>query len=245
MKRRKIATDRTDLPINRTEWLLTAYRGLLCLYPPVYRTRFAEEMAAVFAEALEEAAAKGEGAIGRLVLRELVDLPRALWHEYGQEAEAWFARRLREEDPMRSDLPGVVPVGYGSLPHLFFVVTGRNPRLRRLFDVAVALFGLFLVSPLLLCLPILITLDSSGPIFYRQQRLGRDGQIYVLYKFRSMVVVSPHGIISPPTTAQGVNPRITRIGRLIRRWHLDEMPQVFNVLKGEMSIFGPRPPMPG
>lgn len=245
MIRRKSATDYTDPQPGPTDWLLTAYQGVLCLYPRLYRARFAEEMAAVFAEALEEAAANGWLAVGQLILRELCDLPSVLWHEYRQVAQMWVAQRLQEDTPMRSDLPGVVPVGYGSLPHLLFVITGRHPRLRRAVDITLALLGLLLVSPLLLLLPILIKLDTDGPVFYRQQRLGRDGQPYVMYKFRSMLSAPVHQSAVASSPHIPMSPRITRIGYLTRRWHLDELPQVFNVLKGDMSIFGPRPPMTG
>lgn len=227
------------------EWLLAIYALLLRLYPRTYQTAFAAEMQAVFTEAITTAAAGGWRAQLALCWRELRDLPRLLMHEHWQAAQQWFALRLHEGDPMPSDLPGVVPVGYGSLPHIFFVVTGRNPRLRRGFDIAVAGFGLLLVSPLLLLLPILIKLDTNGPIFYRQQRLGRGGQPYVMYKFRSMspsLAGQSRATTAPQSTT---NLRITRIGHLTRRWHLDEIPQVFNVLKGDMSIFGPRPPVSG
>ncbi|MCB0105920.1 MAG: sugar transferase [Caldilineaceae bacterium] len=231
-------TTRKPEPITLPQaWLLTVYAYLLRLYPNAYKTAFSAEMQTVFAEALIAAAAAGWRAQLVLCWRELRDLPRLLLHEHWHAAQQSFALRLHEEDPMRSDLPGVVPVGYGSLPHIFFVVTGRNPRLRRVFDIAGALVGLLLVSPLLLLLPILIKLDTSGPVFYRQQRLGKDGQPYVMYKFRSMLPASVHQTATAPP--------ITRIGLLTRRWHLDEIPQVFNVLKGDMSIFGPRPPMPG
>jgi hypothetical protein len=189
----------------------------------------------VFADALVAADKQGRSAVLQFCWRELRDLPRLLITEHWHATHHWFALRLAKDDPMRSDLPGVVPVGNGSLLHALFVITGRSPRLRRGCDIAIALVGLLLVSPFLLLLPILIKIDSAGPIFYRQQRLGRAGQCYTMYKFRSMVAAS---------SASPIERRITRIGLLIRQWHLDEMPQVFNVIKGDMSIFGPRPPLP-
>ena len=239
------ATHQTQSALIWREWLLAIYTHLLRLYPRAYQTAFAAEMQAVFTEAFTAAAAEGWRAQLALGWRELRDLPRLLMHEHGQAAQRRFALRLYEEDPMRSDLPGVVPVGYGSLPHLLFMVTGRNPWLRRGFDITVALIGLLLVSPLLLLLPILIKLDTHGPVFYRQQRLGSDGQPYVMYKFRSMhlsLTFQPESATSQRSVSDA---RITRVGHLTRRWHLDEIPQVFNVLKGDMSIFGPRPPMLG
>ncbi len=225
-------------------WLFTVYAYLLRLYPNAYKTAFSAEMQAVFAEALTAATAAGWRAQLTLCWRELRDLPRLLLQEHWHAAQQSFALRLHEEDPMRSDLPGMLPVGYGSLPHIVFVVTGRSPRLRRAFDIAVASMGLLLVSPLLLLLPILIKLDTHGPIFYRQQRLGRDGRPYVMYKFRSMLPAVAHQLGVATASQSATAPQITRIGYLTRQWHLDEIPQIFNVLKGDMSIFGPRPPMP-
>lgn len=243
MKRAHTTHEPTPVTLPRA-WLLILYAYLLRLYPSAHQTAFAAEMQAVFTEALTEATTEGWRAQLALCWRELQDLPQLLMAEHWRAAQRWFALRLHEEDPMRSDLPGVVPVGYGSLPHIFFVIAGRNPRLRRTFDIAVASMGLLLVAPLLLLLPILIKLDTHGPVFYRQQRLGRNGQPYVMYKFRSMVPSIPCHSEATTAPQSATAPQITRIGQLTRRWHLDEIPQVFNVLKGDMSIFGPRPPMP-
>ncbi|MCB0060839.1 MAG: sugar transferase [Caldilineaceae bacterium] len=243
MKQTRTTPQTAPVTLPRS-WLLTLYVLLLRLYPSAHQATFATEMQAVFTEALTEATADSWRAQLVLCGRELRDLPRLLLHEHWHATRQSFALRLHEEDPMRSDLPGVVPVGYGSLPHLFFVVTGRNPRLRRAFDIVLALVGVLLVSPLLLLLPILIKLDTYGPVFYRQQRLGKNGQPYVMYKFRSMLPASVHQTSAATASQSATAPPITRIGHLTRRWHLDEIPQVFNVLKGDMSIFGPRPPLP-
>jgi len=108
---------------------------------------------------------------------------------------------------------------------------------KRSFDLLAALFGLLLLLPLLLPLALLIRLDSSGPIFFRQQRLGRDGVPFNILKFRSMTVAGSDGA----QVTAGSNARITRVGRLLRRSRIDELPQLWNVLKGEMSLVGPRP----
>jgi len=88
---------------------------------------------------------------------------------------------------------------------------------------------------------ILIKLDSPGPVLFRHHRIGRDGKCFTLWKFRSMRTDAPKYGISPHSTADG---RLTRIGRLIRRLSIDELPQLINVLRGEMSLVGPRPEMP-
>lgn len=109
----------------------------------------------------------------------------------------------------------------------------------RLIDFIASLFGLIFLLPVFLLIAIWIKLDDSkGPVFFRQKRVGKDGIDFGLYKFRSMYVDSDrHGQI----TVGGHDPRITRSGYYIRRYKLDELPQLINVLKGEMSMVGPRP----
>ena len=87
-----------------------------------------------------------------------------------------------------------------------------------------------------------ITLDSPGPIFYRQERVGKAGRIFQIAKLRTMIPDAER--LSGPTWAQEDDPRITRVGRVLRRWSIDELPQLFNVLCGQMSLVGPRPPLP-
>lgn len=108
-------------------------------------------------------------------------------------------------------------------------------------DFLASLAGLVLLSPFFLLVAILIRLDSPGPVFYRAWRVGKDGRLFRLYKFRSMVADADR--LGPAITASGDN-RITRLGRFLRRYKLDELPQLINVLKGEMSIVGPRPEDP-
>lgn len=109
----------------------------------------------------------------------------------------------------------------------------------RLIDFMASLFGLIFFCPVFLLIAIWIKLDDRrGPVFFRQQRVGKDGIPFGLYKFRSMYVDSDrHGLI----TVGGRDPRITRSGYYIRKYKLDELPQLINVLKGEMSMVGPRP----
>jgi lipopolysaccharide/colanic/teichoic acid biosynthesis glycosyltransferase len=112
---------------------------------------------------------------------------------------------------------------------------------KRLFDVLVSAAALLLLSPLFLGVAIAIKLSSPGPIFYRAVRVGRHGVPFKLYKFRSMVV-NADKIGAGITTAH--DPRITPVGRFLRRTKLDELPQLINVLRGEMSLVGPRPEDP-
>ena len=107
-----------------------------------------------------------------------------------------------------------------------------------MFDIVVAFLGLLLLSPLLFAVALLIKLDSSGPIFFRQERMGMGFRPFYIYKFRTMVQDAP--LKGGPLTF-GEDPRITRLGRFLRKTKIDELPQLINVLKGEMSFVGPRP----
>ena len=113
--------------------------------------------------------------------------------------------------------------------------------MKRAFDITMAALGLVLLLPLLVLIVVLIKFDSGGPIFFRQERIGRKLQPFRIYKFRTMVPDSPRtgGLITV-----GEDPRITRVGRWLRKTKLDELPQLLNVLKGEMSLVGPRPEVP-
>lgn len=112
--------------------------------------------------------------------------------------------------------------------------------MKRAFDITAAFFGLLLLSPFFLLLMILIPLDGTGGPFYRQIRVGKDGKEFLLVKFRTMVRRADR---SGKLTV-GADPRVTRIGAFLRRYKLDEFPQLINVLKGDMSIVGPRPEVP-
>ena len=110
--------------------------------------------------------------------------------------------------------------------------------MKRVFDLIVSSLGLLILSPLLLVLAIWVKCDSPGPIFYRQLRVGRGNQDFWLFKFRSMQVEADKtGLI----TSGGHDPRVTRSGYYIRKYKLDELPQLINVFRGDMSLVGPRP----
>lgn len=112
---------------------------------------------------------------------------------------------------------------------------------KRFLDVTASFLGLVLLSPLLLAVSILIKIDSRGPVIFRQKRIGRNGKVFEIYKFRSMCVGAEKtgsGIYSGKGDA-----RVTRIGKILRATSIDELPQLLNILKGEMSFVGPRPPL--
>ena len=110
--------------------------------------------------------------------------------------------------------------------------------MKRIFDILVSGIGLLCLSPLLLIVAIWIKLDSPGPIFYRQVRVGRYNKDFRIFKFRSMRIGSDKGSL---VTIGGRDPRITRSGYFIRKFKIDELPQLINVLVGDMSLVGPRP----
>ncbi len=117
----------------------------------------------------------------------------------------------------------------------------RRP-IKRAIDIVGSIVALILLSPLMLLIALVIKIESPGPVIYGQERVGRKGRIFTIYKFRSMVTDAEK---DGPKWSQGVkDQRITRIGHFLRKTHLDELPQFWNVLKGEMSIVGPRPERP-
>lgn len=110
--------------------------------------------------------------------------------------------------------------------------------MKRLFDIFFSALGIIICIPFFIIAAILIKLDSSGPVLFTQERIGKDFKPFKIYKFRTMKKFGEQD--GPKITIKGDN-RITRIGRLLRKYKIDELPQLFNVLKGDMSIVGPRP----
>lgn len=113
---------------------------------------------------------------------------------------------------------------------------------KRAVDIALSAITLMALTPLFILIAISIKLDSAGPVFFRAARVGRRYKLFMPYKFRTMVVDAQK--ISKVVSTPNDDPRITRVGRILRRFNLDELPQFINVLKGEMSIVGPRPEVP-
>ena len=138
------------------------------------------------------------------------------------------------------------------------VSTGVNPMpvhyalAKRLLDVSLSLAAVLFGAPLFLLAALLVKLSSPGPVIYKQKRVGLCGRHFTFYKFRSMFVDADRRLeelrelneASGPVFKMAHDPRVTRLGRFIRRFSLDELPQFFNVLKGDMSLVGPRPPLP-
>jgi len=141
-------------------------------------------------------------------------------------------------------LPGIALMGMRS-----YGLERSSRAVKRAFDLLASTVAVFVLSPLLLAIAIAIRIDSPGPVFFRQPRVGRGGKVFHLYKFRSMVHDADerkHEFAHLNEGAPGFfkitdDPRITRVGRYIRRFSLDELPQIFNVVRGEMSLVGPRP----
>jgi sugar transferase (PEP-CTERM system associated) len=152
---------------------------------------------------------------------------------------------IEEADSFYERLTGKVSTG--TLRPSWLIFSGRSRRMlpyskiRRLLDVALSVLGLLLSLPLMVLAVIAIKLDSRGPILYRQKRVGQRNQIFTIMKFRSMRVdAEPDG----PVWAGEDDPRITRVGRIIRKLRIDELPQFVNIIRGEMTFVGPRPERP-
>lgn len=127
---------------------------------------------------------------------------------------------------------------------------------KRLFDILVSAFSLVILSPLFLIIFLLIKIDSKGSVFYKHKRIGKNGEYIYLYKFRSMYIDSKErleGLLKNPKIKKEWeenfklenDPRITRVGNILRKTSLDELPQLLNILKGDMSLVGPRPVIDG
>jgi len=126
-------------------------------------------------------------------------------------------------------------------------------RLKRVLDFVLASIAIVLLSPFLIITAFAIVLENPGPIIYSQTRVGKDGKLFHFYKFRSMIVGADKmkdELLQDNESGDGVifkmksDPRITKVGKFIRKYSIDELPQLINVLKGEMSMVGPRPPIP-
>jgi lipopolysaccharide/colanic/teichoic acid biosynthesis glycosyltransferase len=110
--------------------------------------------------------------------------------------------------------------------------------MKRLFDIVFSFIGILLLQPLFVVVAIMIKVDSTGPVFFRQGRVGKNFRRFMIYKFRTMVVDAERKGLR---ITSGGDSRVTRVGRMLRKFKIDELPQLFNVLKGDMSLVGPRP----
>jgi exopolysaccharide biosynthesis polyprenyl glycosylphosphotransferase len=135
------------------------------------------------------------------------------------------------------DVDGTPVINLSQMP-----LQGWNSMMKRGMDLAIALASLIVLLPILPLIALAIWVEDHGPIFYRQERMGLDGRSFMILKFRSMRVNAE--ATSGPVWAIKDDPRRTRVGQLLRAWSLDELPQIWNVLTGDMSIIGPRPERP-
>jgi sugar transferase (PEP-CTERM system associated) len=213
----------------------------------------------------ERAAEVGKSIVNPSVIGTLADLPRVVREEQVSRvvvALEDFRGRLPVADLLRCRLAGVkveeittflerltgkIPVRDLRPSWLVFSEGFNRPRLfpntKRSVEFVLALVGLILASPVLGLLILLVKLDSRGPVLYGQERVGERGRPFLLYKLRTMRVDAEAGT-GPVWSQRDADPRVTRVGRLLRKLRLDEIPQLFNILRGEMSFVGPRPERP-
>ena len=112
---------------------------------------------------------------------------------------------------------------------------------KRLLDIIIVIICMFLTLPFWLLIGVIIKIDSPGPVLFKQKRIGQNGKSFLIFKFRSMFLDTPEYAHCPTTDT---DPRITKVGRWLRKTSIDELPQLINIIKGEMSMVGPRPEMP-
>ncbi len=129
-------------------------------------------------------------------------------------------------------------LGVGLMAVHNHILSGWQQNIKRLVDVVLSLVALIVLSPLLLFVAIRTALANKGPVIFKQERVGYKGRPFIMYKFRSMV---PDAEKDGPQLSSDHDPRITRWGKIMRKWRLDELPQLWNIIRGEMSLVGPRP----
>jgi exopolysaccharide biosynthesis polyprenyl glycosylphosphotransferase len=222
-----IAGDRTELSL-----------GVPILGLPSDARRAAAEVAA------DTVAVTSSGVLGRAGLRRLA------WQLEGSDTGLLLTPELTDVAGPRVNIR---PVGDLSLLQVSEPkFSGASRFIKAAFDRFLASLALLVLSPVLLVVAALIKLDSRGSVLFRQTRSGHDGTPFPLYKFRSMVVTAEELLIDLTEQNEGSgilfkirrDPRVTRVGRVLRRLSLDELPQLWNVVKGDMSLVGPRPPLP-
>lgn len=172
------------------------------------------------------------------------------WRLENSKTELILTSRLTDVAGPRIHMRPVdgLPMLHVDLPQY----AGLNHTVKRGIDLALAGFAVLLLSPVLAGVALAVRLDSRGPVLFRQQRIGVEGRPFTMFKFRSMVVDAEARLATLAKDNEGAgllfkmkdDPRITRVGAFIRRYSLDELPQLLNVLNGSMSLIGPRPPLP-
>ncbi|MET0725516.1 MAG: sugar transferase [Leifsonia sp.] len=172
------------------------------------------------------------------------------WQLEGTDAELVLSRRLTDVAGPRIHFRPVegLPLIHVEIP----TFDGGKHALKRAVDVALSACALLVLAPVFLVIAIAIRMDDGGPVLFRQERCGRSGQTFRMIKFRSMVTTAESDLAALRAQNEGAgvlfklhdDPRVTRVGRVLRKYSLDELPQIWNILIGEMSIVGPRPPLP-
>jgi exopolysaccharide biosynthesis polyprenyl glycosylphosphotransferase len=201
--------------------------------------------------------------IGSLLAEHEVDRVILATDTDGRDEVLYMIRELKAFGVKVSVLPEASRVAGSSveLDHLHgmtllgmrrFTVSRSSALIKRGFDLVGSVTALVLLSPVLLWTAIAVKLDAPGPVFFRQRRVGLHGKEFEMVKFRSMVTTAEQGKAELQALNQGAqglfkipdDPRVTRVGRIIRRWQIDELPQLWNVVRGRMSLVGPRPLIP-
>ncbi len=185
----------------------------------------------------------------------IIALPGGRREQVSRVLARGFRRHVQVK--MLPEFDGLLPERFqlhhvGGRQYIGFVPAAAVSWVKRALDLAVLSVGLIALAPVLSFIALAIKLDSPGPVFYRQQRVGKDGRRFNILKFRSMSQDAEHRLetlrqlneATGPLFKIRRDPRVTRVGGLLRRWSLDELPQLLNVLRGEMSLVGPRPPLP-
>jgi exopolysaccharide biosynthesis polyprenyl glycosylphosphotransferase len=185
----------------------------------------------------------------------IIALPSNRREQVGRVLARGFRRHVHVK--LVPDLDDLLPDRFevhqlGGRRYIGFVPVAAVSWAKRALDVSLVSIGLLVAMPVLLTIALAIKLDSAGPVFYRQMRVGKDGRRFSMLKFRSMCVDAEsrlealrlHNEATGPLFKIRRDPRVTRVGGVLRRWSLDELPQLINVLRGDMSLVGPRPPIP-
>jgi len=153
---------------------------------------------------------------------------------------------IRDGSEMYEAVTGRVPIEFTGLSGLLFSpgfrVSQPSAIYGRAFSFVLSLLGLVVTLPLMALIALAVRLDSAGPVIFQQKRVGQDGKLFTLYKFRTMMVGSDRN--DDPRPAETADGRFTRIGRWLRRTRMDELPQIVNILRGDMHLVGPRPFVP-
>jgi len=172
---------------------------------------------------------------------------RVIARGFGREVDVKIVPDVGEHLPRRLEIGR-----FGSRPYIGYAPVARVTWIKRAVDLCLSLVVLLALAPLFVAIATAVKISSPGPVMYRQLRVGRDGKTFEMLKFRSMCIGAENMVemlrerneASGPLFKMRRDPRITRVGRLLRRFSLDELPQIGNVIRGEMSLVGPRPPLP-